>query len=139
MKVYIDTNVLIDLVLARQEFLDSAQQVFALGYAGIISLTMSPLSFVNTIYLSKRYGFRKEDVIPRLLTISTFVEVTDLRGDSVVDLLQSDWKDYEDATQYRCAREANADCIVTRNKKDFQLSEIEVLTPVELCKKLKVK
>mgnify|MGYP002625123823 CR=1 FL=1 len=139
MKAYIDTDVLIDLVLARQEFLDDAQHVFALGYAGIISLTISPLSVVNTIYLSKRYGFRKEDVMPRLLTISTFVEVTDLCGESVVDLLQSDWKDYEDATQYRCARDVNADCIVTRNKKDFQLSEIEVLTPIELCKRLGVK
>ena len=40
--------------------------------------------------------------------------------------------DYEDATQYRSAVDEQADCIVTRNIKDFKASTISVLTPVEL-------
>ena len=47
-------------------------------------------------------------------------------------MLSSDWKDYEDATQYRSAVDEQADCIVTRNIKDFKASTISVLTPVEL-------
>ena len=46
-------------------------------------------------------------------------------------MLSSGWKDYEDATQYRSAVDEQADCIVTRNKKDFKASSIAVLTPTE--------
>ena len=55
MRAYIDTNILVDLVLARQEFLTDAQRIFALGYAGEVQLTVSALSFVNTVYLARKY------------------------------------------------------------------------------------
>ena len=54
MRVYIDTNILVDLVLSRQEFLPDAQRVFALGYAGEAQLMVSALSFINTVYLGKK-------------------------------------------------------------------------------------
>ena len=47
-------------------------------------------------------------------------------------MLSSDWKDYEDATQNATALRAEADCIVTRNKKDFSNSPLPVYTPAEL-------
>ena len=40
-------------------------------------------------------------------------------------------KDFEDALQYFSAVQAGADCIVTRNIKDFDFSTIKVLTPNE--------
>jgi hypothetical protein len=43
-------------------------------------------------------------------------------------MLGSDWEDYEDATQYSSALEDGADCIVTRNTKDFTKSKIPVFT-----------
>ena len=49
------------------------------------------------------------------------------------------WKDYEDATQYRSAVDELADCIVTRNKKDFKASSISVLTPAELFDQIESK
>lgn len=136
MRAYIDTNILVDLVLARQEFLPDAQRVFALGYAGEAGLMVSALSFVNTIYLGKKYKFPSEEVLSKLQMISDFVDVVDLRGQNVVDMLDSGWKDYEDATQHRSAVEEQADCIVTRNKKDFKASTIEVLTPAEFISRI---
>ena len=127
----IDTNILVDLVLARQEFLPAAQRVFALGYADEAQLMVSALSFVNTIYLGKKYKYPAEEVLAKLRMIADFVDVVDLRGQNVIDMLDSGWKDYEDATQHRSAFEEQADCIVTRNKKDYKTSTIEVLTPEE--------
>ena len=49
----------------------------------------------------------------------------------MVDMLSSGWNDYEDATQHRLAVDEQADCIVTRNKKDFMASSIAVFTPEE--------
>ena len=68
--------------------------------------------------------------------IADFVDVVDLRGQNVVDMLDSGWKDYEDATQHRSAVEEQADCIVTRNKKDYKASTIEVLTSAEFVSKI---
>lgn len=131
MRAYIDTNILVDLVFARQEFLPNAQRVFAVGYAGEVQLIVSALSFVNTIYLARKYKYPMNEVCEKLRLVADFVEVADLKGQNVVDMLDSDWKDYEDATQYRSAVEEQADCIVTRNKKDFKDSSVPVFTPTE--------
>ena len=56
MKVYIDTNILIDLVCLREPFAEQAQKLFALGYIGKLSLITSALSFVNTIYIGRKYN-----------------------------------------------------------------------------------
>ena len=136
MRAYIDTNILVDLVLARQEFLPDAQRVFALGYADEAQLMVSALSFVNTIYLGKKYKFPSDEVLSKLRMIADFVDVVDLRGQNVIDMLDSGWKDYEDATQHRSAVEEQADCIVTRNKKDYKASTIDVLTPAEFFSRM---
>lgn len=88
-RAYIDTNILVDLVLARQEFLPNAQRVFALGYAGEVQLVVSALSFVNTIYLGRKYKYPMEEVYAKLRLIADFVDVADLSGQNVVDMLSS--------------------------------------------------
>ena len=80
-----------------------------------------------------------DEVYSKLLLIADFVDVVDLRGQNVIDVLNSGWKDYEDATQHRSAIEEQADCIVTRNKKDFKASIILVLTPEEFFDKIDTK
>lgn len=136
MRAYVDTNILVDLVLSRQEFLPDAQRVFALGYAGEAQLVVSALSFVNTVYLGRKYKFPMDDVLSKLRMIADFVDVADLSGQNVVDMLTSGWRDYEDATQHRSAIDEQADCIVTRNKKDFKASTLPVLTPLEFFNRI---
>ena len=136
MRAYIDTNILVDLVLSRQEFLPDAQRVFAIGYAGEAQLVVSALSFVNTVYLGRKYKYPMDDVLSKLRMIADFVDVADLSGQNVVDMLTSGWRDYEDATQYRSAIDEQADCIVTRNKKDFKAGTLPVLSPVEFFNKI---
>ena len=136
MRAYVDTNILVDLVLSRQEFLPNAQRVFAIGYAGEAQLVVSALSFVNTVYLGRKYKFPMDDVLSKLRMIADFVDVADLSGQNVVDMLNSGWRDYEDATQYRSAIDEQADCIVTRNKKDFKAGTLPVLSPVEFFNKI---
>ena len=136
MRAYVDTNILVDLVLSRQEFLPDAQRVFAIGYAGEAQLVVSALSFVNTVYLGRKYKFPMDDVLSKLRMIADFVDVSDLSGQNVVDMLNSGWRDYEDATQHRSAIDEQADCIVTRNKKDFKASTLPVLTPLEFFNRI---
>ena len=136
MRAFVDTNILVDLVLSRQEFLPNAQRVFAIGYAGEAQLVVSALSFVNTVYLGRKYKYPMDDVLSKLRMIADFVDVSDLSGQNVVDMLNSGWRDYEDATQHRSAIDEQADCIVTRNKKDFKASTLPVLTPLEFFNRI---
>ncbi len=130
MKVFVDTNVLIDFVADRKDFAADADRLFALGVTGRIKLMTSALSYVTAMYVAHKYNY--QNVGDSLLAISNFVEVLDLQANTVVEMLTEGWKDYEDATQNATAIKANADCIVTRNKKDFKNSTLPIYTIEEL-------
>ena len=134
MRVFIDTNILIDFVADREGFSDDADSIFALGVAGNVKLMTSALSYITSMYVAHKY--RYQSVKESLFALSDFVEVLDLQASTVVEMLSSSWKDYEDATQNQTAILANADCIVTRNKKDFSESSLAVYTPTELLEVL---
>ena len=130
MTVFVDTNILIDLLCERESFVQSARMLFAYGYSGRLTLVLSSLSLVNAVYIARKYGY--VDVRERLDDITEFVEVVDLRKEVAKRALTCEWKDYEDAVQYMSAIKENADCIVARNKKDFGKSVIPVYTIEEL-------
>ena len=130
MTVFVDTNILIDLLCERESFVQSARMLFAYGYSGRLTLVLSSLSLVNAVYIARKYGY--VDVRERLDDITEFVEVVDLRKEVAKRALTCEWKDYEDAVQYMSAIKEKADCIVTRNKKDFWKSVIPVYTIEEL-------
>lgn len=129
MRVFVDTNILIDFVCNRQGFSEAAERLFAYGCVGKVKLMTSALSYVTVMYVARKYGYQK--VKESLLSVSKFVEVLDLSATIVIGALSSDWVDYEDATQNRTAVEAMADCIVTRNKKDFKKSVLPVYNTTE--------
>ena len=130
MRVYVDTNVLIDFVCQRDVFAEPANKLMALGCMGKIKLQTSALSYVTTMYVAHKYGY--QNVKESLMALTQFLDVQDLQAKTVVEMLSSDWKDYEDATLNQTALLSNADCIVTRNKKDFSLSSLPIYTANEL-------
>ena len=130
MRAYIDTNVLIDFACRRVPFYDDAKRLFASGFLGRVQLLTSALSFVNAMYIARKYGY--EEVTECLLKVSDFVEIVDLKGSVVVNALSAGWKDYEDATQCMSATHVMADCIVTRNIKDFKNAPLPVYTVDEV-------
>lgn len=94
----------------------------------------SALSYVTAMYVAHKYNYHK--VKESLQAIAQFVSVLDLQSLTVVEMLSSDWKDYEDATQNHTALLAEADCIVTRNKKDFSKSSLPIFTVTEFLEKI---
>ena len=86
------------------------------------------------MFVATKYKYEKVD--EALLFVSEFIEILDLQASTVVEMLSSGWKDYEDAVQNASAIKANADCIVTRNKKDFKDSTLPIYTVEELLEVL---
>lgn len=134
MRVFVDTNVLIDFVCQRGDFAESANRLIALGCMGKVQLQTLSLSYVTAMFVAQKYKYQKVD--ESLLFVSGFTEIIDLQSSTVIEMLASGWKDYEDATQNATAIKANADCIVTRNTKDFKESSLPVYTVDELFKVL---
>ena len=130
MRVYLDTNILIDFVCKREPFYEDAKSLFALGSIGQIEMVMSALSVVNAVYIGKKYELPV--VKKRIKSILPFVSVCNLQTNVVIKALDTEWKDYEDFVQCMSAVEVFADCIVTRNKKDFSNSSMPVYTIDEL-------
>ena len=127
-KVFVDTDVCIDLLSGRKPFNDTAEILFSLADTGKIKIYVSSLSFANIDYVlrSQYSAIHSRQIIAKLKTIVDVLPV----GSKTIDLaLASDFVDFEDAIQYSCAIEYNLKTIITRNIKDFRKATINILTP----------
>jgi predicted nucleic acid-binding protein len=134
-KVFLDTNIIVDLIADRKPFSKFSIEIFKKAEEKKIKLFTSSHSIATTHYLLKKYLEEKllRDVLYNLLDYITVVAVD---TDVLKKGLRSKHKDFEDSIQILCASTIeNIDCIVTRNIKDFRDSEILVLTPDEFCLK----
>ena len=134
MKVFVDTNVLVDFICKREPFFVPAKSLFALCLLGKVEIVISCLSAVNAIYIGRKY--KSLDLKRKLKGLSQIVSFVDLSTSTVLESLDTTWKDYEDALQNATATVVGADCIVTRNKKDFEDTSLKVYTPEELLEVL---
>ncbi len=126
-RLLVDTNIVLDLLAERKEFLVEAQELFTLSDKKKLKLYVSSLTFANTYYiLSQKLKLSNARKILRKFKV--LVEVLPM-DDKIIDLsLESDFKDFEDAIQYHTAMENGINIIITRNLKDFKISKIPVLT-----------
>jgi len=129
-RVIVDTNIVLDFLIYRPEFFEESRQLFSLADQGVIKLYISSMSIVNSNYMLER-STKSNDVRKVLGKFKVLVNVLPL-VDKYIDLaISSEFKDFEDAIQYYTAIENEMDVILTRNKKDFKLSTLPVLTAKE--------
>ena len=132
--IFLDTNVVIDLLAKREPFYKEAQVLFTLADSGQIQLQISALSFANASYaLAKHYPVA--DAKKYLQQFKVLVSILPLDDKAIELALASEFQDIEDGFQYFIAQAGGAGVIVTRNKKDFKKSEIPVMTPTEFLKR----
>ena len=129
MKVFIDTNIVLDLLLQRRNFLINAEKIFSLAYKGKIVLYFSAVSFVSvTYYLGKHTN---KDIKAVLEDLCKIVKILPFNQRIIENTLHSIFKDIEDGYQYFTAKENNIRIMITRNVKDFLVDDISVVTPEE--------
>ena len=126
-RILVDTNIVLDLLAKRTEFLIEAQELFTLSDKNEVKLYVSSLTFANTYYILSQ-KMKMENARKILRKFKVLVEVLPM-DDKIIDLsLESDFKDFEDAIQYHTAIENEVSIIITRNLKDFKTAKIPVLT-----------
>ena len=134
--LFLDTNIVLDLLAHRMPFYTEAAKLFSLADKGKIKLSISALCLADANYiLSKQNSEPEVRKILRKFKVLVTVLPPD---DKITDLaLNSDFRDFEDAIQYFTAIENSQDLIITRNQPDFKESKIPVLTAGEFIKTLK--
>ncbi|MBN1986401.1 MAG: PIN domain-containing protein [Prolixibacteraceae bacterium] len=132
-RLFIDTNIVLDLLGERKPFYEQAAQIATLADKGEIELIVSALSFATVNYVLTKYEnaassknkLRQFKIISRICGLSEQI---------INKGLNSKFPDFEDALQYFSAVESKCNVLITRNGKDFKLSQIPVLTPEEFLK-----
>lgn len=129
MKLFIDTNVIVDLIGEREPFCVDAIKIFALSEKKKVKLYVSSQSIITTHYLLKKYISEKKlrEILDELTDFVTIIPST---KEFLKKGLKSKHKDFEDAIQIISAESIDSvSHIITRNIKDFKDSSVEVLTP----------
>ena len=130
MNVFIDTNVLMDVLLDREPFVTQSEEVWFLADRGKIRGLVSVLSFPNIYYVCRK--MRGADGAKSMMTLlrDTFT-VAPLDEQILNQAIDAKFADFEDAIQYFSALRADADCFLTRNPDHFPRSHLRVFTPTE--------
>ncbi len=131
-RIFLDTNILLDVVLNRELFVADTEKIFLLQDEGHLTIYVSALTLANVAHIVKRNG---KDPYKVIESIIKWVEVVDLELNHFEKTLYSKFKDFEDGLQFFSASEINnIDAIITRDKSDFKTSTIPVYTPREFLK-----
>jgi predicted nucleic acid-binding protein len=135
-RVFVDTNILIDLLADRRPFSKFAIQLFDMAEKKQVKLFTSSHSYATTHYLLKKY-IEENNLRGLLLSLLDLIDLIPVDVDIIRKGLLSEHKDFEDAIQIFAANTiGNMDFIVTRNLKDFKNTGVVVLPPDELLNNL---
>lgn len=129
-RVFIDTNVVIDFYQKRQPFFYEAAAIFQLAVDRKIMLYISTTTIVNAFYLLRK-SYPIAELYDKLRTLFLLARVIETNAETIASALSEEWKDFEDCVQYVSAHNADAEVILTRNKKDYENTAISVMTPSE--------
>lgn len=135
-KIFLDTNVVLDLVLDRKGFVEVAQKIFNLHEQEEIAIYISALTLANVAYIVKKNGKDPFHVTSALIK---WVNVIPLHTIHFQRNINSSFKDFEDGLQFFAAEEIpGMEAIVTRDAEGFKASTIPVLEANEFIELFKL-
>ena len=127
-KIFVDTDICIDLLSGRKPHNAFAEQLFTLADNRKVNICISALSFSNIDYILQSQ-FKKKDSRSILAKFKTLVTVLSV-DDKIIELaMASDFDDFEDAIQYNTVIENKINILITRNLKDYKKATIQVINP----------
>lgn len=133
MKILLDTNIVLDLLMDRMPFADAATELFSKVEDGTIIGYLCGTTITTVYYLAAiAVGApRAQEEIKKLLSL---FEVATVNRPVLESALVADFSDFEDAVIHEAACHVGAEAIVTRNQKDFKKSRISVYSSEEIAK-----
>ena len=129
MKLLIDTNVVLDVLLRREPFSKTAAEVLNLTQRDDVREYVSASAITDIYYIANKQMKDRDavrDLLKRLLMIVSVAAVSEWEIQNALNLA---WGDFEDAVQYSVALLNEMDGIVTRNPSDYQETNMRIWLP----------
>lgn len=130
MKLFLDTNVVIDVIAAREPFVADSRAIFNLCETGKAEGSISALTLCTVSYVLRKF-VSPGTMRTKLSELRNILSPIDLSVSLLDKAISSSISDFEDAVQFYTAVYSEADYIITRNVKHFPQDNIPVLTPTE--------
>jgi len=128
-KVLIDADVLLDFFFDRKPFARFSTEILNLCEENKLSGFTTPVIISNVYYLLSKTA-KHNIIVEKLKQLLNIIEIIKIDKNAVLDALNSNFKDFEDALQnFSAIENGEIKIILTRNIKDFKTSELAILTP----------
>ncbi|MFP4469197.1 MAG: type II toxin-antitoxin system VapC family toxin [Bacteroidales bacterium] len=133
-KLFLDTNIIIDLLAKRNPFYQDAATIFSCADQKKCMTYTSALSIATTHYIVSQ-RLKQEDAKSAFRNLKLLLNIISL-DDKILELALNDnvFSDFEDGIQYYSALENKMDLIITRNLRDFKNSKIPAMTADQFIK-----
>ena len=128
MRVLLDTNVLMDVLLERELFVNESVQVFDQVVRGAVTGLICATTVTTIFYLTSR-EVGGEEVMRHIQKLMNLYEIAPVTRSVLDAAITSNSPDFEDAVLAEAAHQAGAQAIITRNLKDFAKSPVRAYTP----------
>jgi predicted nucleic acid-binding protein len=131
MRVLIDTNIVLDLLLEREPFVEEAIALFSLVETAVIEGFITATTITNIFYILRKAQGR-EPALQAISRIASGLEICAVDQATILQALTSNLKDFEDGVQFACAVLNQMDAIVTRDQSDFAGVSLPVWSIIQL-------
>jgi len=137
MALLIDTNIVLDWILKRRPFHESATKIIDLCTRGEVTGYLAAHTVINVFFITRKdYSVAQRRDLSRLLC--NRFEITGIDRQVIINSLESsDFQDLEDELQIQCAISERLDYIITRDTKGFEASKIKAISPEVFLDKLR--
>jgi len=132
MRLMLETNVVLDVLLARRPFYAASYDVLKLAAAEEAECLLSASAVTDLFYILRKALQDAQKARAAIEDLMKLVIIADVTAEDVADAVASNMPDFEDALLACVAKRCQADAIVTRNQKDFALSPVPVLSPEQV-------
>ncbi len=135
MRVLFDTNVVLDLLLDREPFVEDALYLFTKVERSEITGLLCATT-VTTIHYLIGKALGAKEASRHIKTLLSLFEIAPVNRSVLDEALEAGFHDFEDGVLYASALKAGAEAIVTRDLSEFKKAKIPVYTPDELVSAL---
>lgn len=139
MKVFFDSNVIIDALTRREGAVEEERDLLYAAMAGKIDGILSAKQLTDIYYVLRKYIKEDETRRDLLSILIQGLEIVPVDRQLLTCALGSNVPDYEDALIAECAKVASVDFIVTNDTKGFKDAGITTILPNEAIKRIGVR
>ncbi|MCL2880248.1 MAG: type II toxin-antitoxin system VapC family toxin [Treponema sp.] len=129
-KLFVDSDIILDLLAKRESFYVHAAEIFTQAYEKKIKLFTTAVVFANVFYIARKIN-GNEEAKNQLKNLRLLISILPI-NETIIDMaLNSKFSDFEDGLQYYSAKEYTIPVLITRNRQHYKVSDMLIQTPEE--------